>query len=188
MRDLPLPINKYKNIISYLVFFFVVVIFCTYAGYVYGRLSTKPSPLTNQSLKDSINYTKKDFQNEIPATFLETIPLPDGISLEQTYELNYASSSVQQATVVFTSSKKVIENYTLYENFLEENEWWLPMYNKRAGIELSSLYANKYDEKKGVTYTINIVIREAEPRAGTSTSKIFSQVSISVATRKNTPN
>lgn len=167
-----------------MVLFVGVVIFCTYAGYIYGYSSAIPAPLMNQSSQPPLSYTRKDFQKNTPTTFLDSIPLPEGVSLLQSYELSYASSSIQQATVVFTSPKNVIENYTLYEKFLEENEWWLPTYNKRAGIELSSLYANKYDKEKGLMYAINVVVSKADPRVGTSTLNISSEVSISISTRK----
>lgn len=184
MSDSLPPVNEYKITTRYMVLFVSVVILCTYAGYIYGYSSAISTPFMSQSPQPPVNYTKRDFQKDIPSTFLDTVPLPDGVSFAQSYELSYASSSAQQATVVFSSSKSVIENYTLYEKFLEENEWWLPAYNKRAGVELSSLYANKYDEGKGLTYAINIVVSKADPRVGTSTSNTSSEVSISISTRK----
>lgn len=161
--------NKYivRGGIGVAIFLLLAVIYIAY----------KKNQTTAEIHQTPPVYTKKDFKNVIPNDFLQNIPLPKDVTLEQSYGLQYASKT--QSTIVFKSPKTVKENYTLYENFLlEKQEWWFSDKMKVQTQKLSSIYSH------GVTHDINITITEITDQATTTSNKpLLSQVSISLLKR-----
>ena len=108
---------------------------------------------------------KTDFGSKIPSEFPTDIPIEEGAEVQQSYSLNYAGQN--QLTIVFPSTKTVKENYALYADFLNKQQWNIT--NKYESAKLSSLYATKESSD------INVTISE-----NTSSAQTKSQVSISV--------
>ena len=110
---------------------------------------------------------KTDFGTEMPTDFPSNIPVEKGAEVQQSYGLNYDGQ--KQLSIVFLSAKTVEENFALYKDFLEKENW--NIYNKYESPEISSLYG--YGAKE--SNEINIAISE-----NTSVASTKSQVSISV--------
>lgn len=108
---------------------------------------------------------RTDFGTSKPDDFPTDIPVEKGVKVEQSYSLNYVGQ--KQLTIVFQSTKTVKENYSLYTDFLNKQNWSIS--NKYESAKISSLYGTKDSSD------INITI--SENASGTS---IKSQVSISV--------
>lgn len=162
---------------------FIILISISVFMYTSARKISEPAAIIEVSKQ--LNYTKAEFKETVPTSFLSTIPLPKDVTFNQSYELSYASDSSKQASVVFSSDKNVIENYNIYKAFLEKGGWWVPDYYKHVSKDLSSLYGNLYDAEKGLIYTININIQKvAASKASTTTPAMASEVSISLLTKK----
>lgn len=110
-------------------------------------------------------YQKVDYGTNIPTDFPTDIPIEEGVKVEQSYGLNYVGQ--KQLTFVFLSSKTTEENYAIYVDFLEKQNWNVS--NKYASSTVSSLYGTKG------SYDINVTIHENEQN-----SSVRSQVSVSV--------
>jgi len=110
---------------------------------------------------------KTEFGTEMPTDFPSNIPVEKGAEVQQSYGLNYDSQ--KQLSIVFLSTKTVEENFALYKDFLEKQNW--NIYNKYESPEISSLYG--YGTKE--SNEINVTISE-----NTSNASAKSQVSISV--------
>lgn len=108
---------------------------------------------------------KTDFGTSVPTDFPTDIPIEKDAKIEQSYSLNYAGQ--KQLSIVFLSAKTVKENYSLYADFLEKQNWIIS--NKYESEKLSSLYGTKESND------INVTISE-----NTSEDAVKSQVSISV--------
>ncbi len=108
---------------------------------------------------------KTEFGSVVAPDFPTDIPLEAGAQISQSYSVNYAEQ--KQLTLVFLSTKTIQENYTLYAEFLKQQNWNVS--NQYESETLSSLYGTK-DQ-----YSINITMS-----ADTSASSTQSQVSISV--------
>lgn len=74
-----------------------------------------------------------------PTDLLATFPIEAGAEVSQSYSLDY--NGQKQHTVVFQSTKTVKENYSLYTNFLKEQNW-NPV-SRYETLKLSSLYGTK---------------------------------------------
>jgi len=108
---------------------------------------------------------KIEFGTKIPTDFPTDIPVEQGVTVEQSYSLNYVGQ--KQLTIVFPSSKTVEENYALYADFLKNKNWNIS--NKYESMKVSSLYGTKESNDINVTISDN-----------TSNPSVKSQVSISV--------
>jgi hypothetical protein len=108
---------------------------------------------------------KIDFGTNVPTDFPTDIPLEKGVTVAQSYSLNYVGQ--KQLTIVFLSSKTVKENYSLYSDFLKKQNW--NIVNNYESTTLSSLYETKASNDINVTISKNI-----------STASTNSLVSISV--------
>lgn len=100
-----------------------------------------------------------------PTDLLATFPIEAGAEVDQSYSLDYDEQ--KQHTVVFQSTKTVAENYSLYTNFLKEQNW-NPV-TRHETPKSSSLYGTK----EGVY--INVFITEK-----ISTSSVKSLVSVNI--------
>lgn len=108
---------------------------------------------------------KTDFGTALPTDFPTDIPIEKGVTVEESYSLDYAGQ--KQLTITFLSAKTVKENYALYQSFLKSQKWTIS--NTYASTTLSSLYGTKGSNDINVTISKN-----------TSRTSIQSQVSISV--------
>lgn len=126
------------------------------------------NPASQDTTVVSEETQKTDFGTETPADFPTNIPLEKGVTVEQSYSLNYVGQ--KQLTIVFLSAKTVKENYALYESFLAKEGWTVS--NAYESSKLSSLYGTKESNE------MNVTISEKS-----SSAPVKSQVSISVLKR-----
>jgi len=92
---------------------------------------------------------KTDFVNKAPIDFPANIPVEQGAKITQGYSLDYPGQ--KQLTMVFSSTKTMKENYTLYADFLRQDGWTVS--NKYESATVSSLYGKK--ENNEINITIN---------------------------------
>jgi len=111
------------------------------------------------------NPEKTDFFGSVPPDFPANIPLEEGAKVEQSYSLDYGAQ--KQLTYVFDSKKTSKENYSLYADFFESDDWGV--LNTHEGETVSALYASKDN------FDINVTISKSV--SGNT------QVSISVANK-----
>lgn len=105
---------------------------------------------------------KTDFGAKAPTDFPTDIPIEKDAKVEQSYGLNYIGQ--KQLTIVFLSRKTVKENYTLYSNFLEKQNWTIS--NKYESPRVSSIYGIKEGND------INVTISESALTDTTSKSNV----------------
>jgi len=154
-----------KNIIDILIGAMTVAAIILSALFLYIQKPSNPSPVpSGDAAAVSQEPTKTDFGTETPADFPTDIPIEKGVTVEQSYSLNYVGQ--KQLTIVFASTKNVKENYALYTDFLATNGWVVA--NTYESPKLSSLYGTKGSNDMNVTIS--------EKRS----SGVKSQVSISV--------
>ncbi len=151
-------------LLKYLVVFLSIVILGVFFYVEKPNLGFNLKPLENEKT-DNVPQ-KIDFGVNTPTDFPGDIPIEKGSKVEQSYGLNYAGQ--EQLTIVFFSTKTVNENYTLYSNFLEKQNWTIS--NKYESPKVSSLYGVKEGND------INVTISESLS-AGITTK---SSVSISI--------
>lgn len=159
-----------KNTIDILigVMALAAIILMVSAFYAY-KDSNPASPASSEgSATVSQEPAKTDFGTDVPADFPTNIPLEKGVTVEQSYSLNYVGQ--KQLTIVFLSAKTVKENYALYESFLAKEGWTVS--NKYESSKLSSLYGTKESNE------MNVTISEKS-----SSAPVKSQVSISILKR-----
>ncbi|MCF7857215.1 MAG: hypothetical protein K9M10_01890 [Candidatus Pacebacteria bacterium] len=112
-----------------------------------------------------IEGKRTDFGSDTPTDFPTDVPIESGMSLIESYSLEYPDRL--QLSITFDSAKSVKENYDIYKDFLYENAW-----------ELSNAYENN---QSSLLYSTNgedyMVINITESIFFTSSS---SQVSINV--------
>ncbi|MGB2580739.1 MAG: hypothetical protein WBC83_03515, partial [Minisyncoccia bacterium] len=109
-------------------------------------------PLAEQTVEKQNEQQKTDFGSEIPSDFPTDIPIEEGAEVEQSYNLNYTGQN--QLTIVFPSTKTVKENYALYSDFLEKQNWIVS--NKYESEKLSSIYGTKESNDINVTIGENV--------------------------------
>src|SRR3989344_8644152 len=143
------------------------VIFLIAITFVMYKQSVKDveQPIAEQTPIAQEEVQKTDFGSELPSDFPTDIPTEEGVEVEQSYSLNYEGQ--KQLTIVFPSTKTVKENYTLYADFLEKQNWIVS--NKYESEKLSYIYGTK--ESNDINVTIS------HDSDGVS---VKSQVSISV--------
>lgn len=142
--------NKKK----FLIITVLLIVFVLTVLIVSQKRNTPPQPVTQTEQISPIPQEPKktDFSTSIPTDFPTDIPLEKGIKIEQSYSLNYTDQ--KQLTVVFPSTKTVKENYTLYTDFLKEQEWNIS--NKYESEDISSLYGMKEYSEINITISNNI--------------------------------
>lgn len=109
---------------------------------------------------------RTDFETGTPADFYKDIPLEKNISLRESYTLNYGVDLGKQSTIVFESSNTVEQNYELYKEFFNKNQWAL--YTDQYNEKISSLYALK----DGVELSITVVAGEEDKKTQVSVSAL----------------
>lgn len=143
----------------------VFIILCIAFFYIYKNdLVGISSYFKNKIVTDTTTQepVKTDFGTSAPADFPTDIPIEKGAKVEQSYGLNYAGQ--KQLTIVFLSNKTVKENYILYSNFLEKQNWIIS--NKYESAKISSLYGVKENND------INVTISESVATDATSKSNV----------------
>lgn len=157
---------EHKIIINVLVVAVVVaLIVMSVVFYIHKNPENVLTALLERQTITQSEPKKTDFGANVPADFPAGIPLEEESKIEQNYGLNYVDQ--KQFTIVFLSAKTVKENYALYADFLEKQNWIIS--NKYENAGLSSLYGTKGNNDINVTMNEN-----------TSTTSVKSQVSISV--------
>jgi len=152
--------HRTKDILIGVMTIAMIVVGVTF--YVYKNLRT-----TSQTASSTVAQEpqKTDFGTSVSSDFPTDIPIEEGVQVDQSYGLNYVEQ--KQLTIVFLSTKTVEDNYALYADFLEKQNW--NVVNKYESTKLSSFYATKESNDINVTISGNSL--------ATSTK---SQVSISV--------
>jgi hypothetical protein len=145
-----------------LIVLVAVLVFVVFVVSKKGKVSPKPVPPITQVTQE---LQKTDFGIKIPTDFPSDIPIEEGTEVEQSYSLNYEGQ--KQLTMVFPSTKTVKENYTLYADFLEKQNWNVS--NKYESMKVSSLYGTKESNDINVTISYESEVASAK-----------SQVSISI--------
>ena len=137
--------------------------------YIYFNLSSlDQSPVINppQEVTTSVETTtepkKTEFGTTVPEDFPTNIPLPEGVAMTQSYSLEYPDQ--KQLTAVFVSQATVKQNYDLYKNFLEKENWILT--NTHESESISSLYGTKDNSDMNITITAS----ETEPTTSSNVS------------------
>lgn len=101
-----------------------------------------------QELQESFpKPTKTEFATTTPEGFVSDVPLEEGIFFEQSYSFEYPEQ--KQLSVVFYSSKSAKENFDLYVNYIQENNWMT--LNTYESEKLFSLYAVRENNNLNVT-------------------------------------
>jgi len=128
----------------------VILIAVTFVMYKQS-VNNVAQPLAEQTPIAQEEAQKTDFGSKIPSDFPTDIPLEDGAEVEQSYSLNFTGQN--QLTTGFSSTKTVKENYTLYADFLEKQQWNIS--NKYESEKLSSLYGAKESNDINITISEN---------------------------------
>jgi hypothetical protein len=128
-----------------------------------------PNREDKNSIQSEVNKSQEpqriEFDTNVPNDFPSNIPIEKGVTVEQSYGLTYEGQ--KQLSIVFLSYKSVKDNYSLYIDFLSNQNWVIS--NKYESDKLSSIYSTKENND------INVTISE-----NTSNDHMKSQVSISV--------
>jgi len=143
---------NYKKILSLIIL--VLAISITIVFFLQRGEGSKETPSLAQQgeiLSASPEPIKTDFGTKIPKDFPTNTPVEEGVSVKQSYDLNY--SGQRQLTIVFLSAKTAKENYQLYTEFLKKQNWNIA--NKYETTRLFSLYGTK--EMNDMNVTINNV-------------------------------
>ena len=166
--DVPSSSQKNTSLqrIKVAVFLFAIVVALGVIGFVYFRSSyqapvstTEPASVTTRAAVDE--PTKADFGTKAPEDFPTNIPLEAGVTMNQSYSLDYPGQ--KQLTAVFVSRETVKKNYDLYREFFKKEGWMIS--SQYESETLSSLYALKKNNEMNVTV---------------SSSEAGTQVSVSV--------
>lgn len=154
-----------KNVVDILigVMALAAIILVTSSFYIYKN-PTSQTPSGDAAVV-SQEPVKTDFGTEAPDDFPTDIPTEEGVTVEQSYSLNYVGQ--KQLTIVFASAKTVKENYALYTDFFAKQGWVVS--NTYESSRLSSLYGTKESNE------MNVTISERS-----SSAPVKSQVSISI--------
>jgi hypothetical protein len=102
-------------------------------------IKTIQQEVVTASSTQALSPVRKEYKSVIPPSFLPTIPTEKKAIFSQSYELEYGVQ--KQSTIVFTSSKTVAENYTLYLSVLKNDGWTLA--KEYSKPDVSFMYARK---------------------------------------------
>lgn len=177
-NNTPIVFNKYGRFLAYLVI--VIFLLFIYGIYIYYKqnivkVASVPQNLSTRAPHQP-TYKKIEYSKTTPPNFLKDLPLPSGVSFDQSYGLQYASQT--QLTIVFSSPQTVEENFTLYKDFLRKQSWWFSDKDKFESKKLSSVYAHNMNQE--INITVSEIALKGTP---TSTPPMKSQVSISLLKR-----
>ncbi len=138
---------NYRNIIIVIISIIVLVVGTLF---LYKQnISKVPAPVLEKTDVIIKEPQRTDFGTNVPTDFPTNIPIENGAKFEQSYSLNYVGQ--KQMTIVFDSAKTVKENYTLYTDFLEKQNW--SIVNKYESDNVSSLYGTKWNNDMSITIT-----------------------------------
>ncbi len=137
------------------VFLFAVVLTIGVIAFTYFRsayqapvVTSEPVPVATQVAVDEPQKT--DFGASVPVDFPTNIPLEAGVTMNQSYALDY--SGQKQLTAVFASKEGVKKNYDFYRDFFQKEGWEVS--TQYESETLSSLYAVKEQNEMNVTISI----------------------------------
>lgn len=147
------PSNKKKFwILSVSVTVFVLFIFAILVVNK-NKKEVVPSVEENPVIIGVVKEIKKiDFGTSIPIDFRSVIIAEKGTKIEQSYSLDFAGHN--QLTIVILSTKIIKENYALYADFFEKQNWVI--LRKYENSEMYSFYATKNGDNVNVEIIKNM--------------------------------
>ena len=153
----------YKKKISIVLSVIIIATLAFFSTSYYERKIHSENSLGKEETILQIPQPEKtDFGTSLPADFPANMPLEKGITVEQSYRLNYEGQN--QFSLVFLSDKSVAENYATYGTFLEKEKWNIS--NKYQSKNLASLYGSKE------SHDINVTISEHMQASSSAESKV----------------
>ncbi len=132
---------------------FAIIVLVFLVGYFYftsiKSIPLKQAPVVTPVSPITPEPTKTDFGEKLPTDFPTNIPIEQGANVNQSYSLDYIGQ--KQLSIVFSSTKTIKQNYTLYADFLNKDGWTVS--NKYESDTVSSLYGQKENNDINITIT-----------------------------------
>ncbi len=142
--------NKKFLLFSVLIVFTVLFIF---AILTVNKNEIIPQVVENPVIIGVVKEIKKtDFGTSVPSDFSSVIITDKGTKIDQSYSLDFAGHN--QLTIVVLSTKIIKENYTLYADFFEKQNWVI--LRKYENSEMYSFYATKNGDNVNVEIIKNM--------------------------------
>lgn len=137
-------ISRHRNIFIIVLAVFSVIAIVVFGALQLSKLKVSVDPSTNSGLLEK----KIEFGTDLPTGFPQGIPLDAGVTLSQSYSLDYPDQ--EQLTAVFSSQKTTQKNFDIYKDFFRNNGWGIM--NVYESESVMSIYALKG------RYEINVTI------------------------------
>lgn len=104
-------------------------------------------------------YTQKERittapAGEVVANFPKSLILEKGISIEQSYSINYQGGAVIQPVVKYISEKSMGDNVNEFKNYLTQNGWTIT-HEANPNLAITFFSATKQSEKVNITLAVD---------------------------------